>query len=159
MKKLYKDSYPILLTSIFEKEGGVCDFCVKVKIGRSTFYEWLHAYPEFAQAYEAAQEIQEQWLTRDGVEGMRQGQISASVWAVLMRNKCGYTDYRKVRMDFSGCKTPDEKLQMIDNAISQGKLTTAEYKNIAEAIKTAAQIHEATELVKQVEELKALVNK
>lgn len=144
---VYKPEYPELFIKICKEGGSICDFCVVAEIARSTFYEWLEAHEEFKQAYNIGREITEQWLTRTGIEGMR-GELNdfnATAWSMLMRNKCGMTADRKVAIDFTGCKTANEKMAVLDARVREGRLTTAEAKHWAEYIAASVKIDENTD--------------
>lgn len=157
---LYKDTYPALFVDICKKGGSICDFCVKVKIHRATFYEWVSAHPQFKEAFHAGKEFTEQNMLKIGMDGMKgkYEKFNATVWSILMRNKCGYVEHRKVAIDFTGCKTADEKMDVLNERVREGRLTPKEAKDYADYIMASAAIHEKTELVKQVEELKRALN-
>lgn len=155
----YKESYPELFIKICKKKGSICDFCVEIGIGRATFYEWVDKYPDFKKAFHIGKELTEQWLTQEGINGMKADKFNATVWSILMRNKCSYVEHRKVGIDFSSCKTPDEKMALLDQRVSEGRLTPKEAKDYADYIKASAEIHEKTEITKQVDELMQLAAK
>lgn len=155
----YKENYPELFIKICKNKGSICDFCVEVGIGRATFYNWVDEHPEFKLAFNIGKELTEQWLTQVGVDGIKAEKFNSTVWSILMRNKCSYVEHRKVGIDFSSCKTPDEKMALLDQRISEGRLTPKEAKDLADYIKASAEIHEKTEITKQVEELMQLAGK
>ena len=155
----YKDTYPAKFIEICQNKGSICDFCAEIMIGRATFYEWIEKYPEFKQAWIIGKELTERWLTKEGIDGMKADKFNATVWSILMRNKCSYVEHRKVGIDFSGCNTPDEKMKLLDQRVSEGRLTPKEAKDMADYIKVSAEIHEKTEIFKQVDELMRLAGK
>jgi len=160
MQSKYKSEYPELLIKTFEGMGDICHFCVKVKIGRATFYEWLKAHPEFAEAYSKCQEIQEVLLMDAGIKGMQYGSdFNYSAWQLFMRNKCGYTAERRVKLNLRACKTADEKVKVVEDEVSDGKFTASEARALTEMVNTSASIHEKTEVAKDVEELKATITR
>lgn len=155
----YQENYPELYIEICKKQGSICDFCVAVGIGRRTFYDWCDAYPEFADAHKLGKEITEQWLTRAGIDGMHAERFNGTVWSILMRNKCGYAEHRKVKIDFTGCTTTADKMALLDKRVSQGRLTPREAKDWIEYIKTNAEVNEKTELAQKVDTLMELAGK
>lgn len=155
----YKDTFPDLYVEICRNKGSICDFCVTVSIGRATFYEWVNKYPEFEKAFVLGKELTEQWLTQEGIDGMKAEKFNATVWSILMRNKCSYVEHRKVAIDFTGCKTADEKMAVLNERVAQGRLTPKEAKDFADYIKASAEIHEKTEVTKQVDELMKMAGK
>jgi hypothetical protein len=151
----YKKEYCELLTDLFSKGDSVCHFCVAAGIGRQTFYDWLEAHEEFAQAYTLAKEMAEMHLTDLGKAGAH-GEIdgfNVTAWSILMRNKCNYTEHRKVKLDFSSCKSAQEKYAVLDEAISAGSLTPAEARSYSDYIANAIKVEENTELKRRLEAL------
>ena len=156
MNYKYDKKYPALLIKIFESGGGVCNFCVKVKIGRQTFYDWINANPEFAEAYQYAKEIQEALLVQAGQEGMLENpNFNAKIWEIFMRNKCGYTDTRKLKADLTKSKDYNEQLAVVRGDIAKGKLTANEAKALIDVVATGAKIHEVTVLEERISALES----
>lgn len=149
----YLPEYPELFIKICEGGGSICDFCAKIRIARSTFYEWRAAHPEFDQACVIGQEITESLLVQEGREGMRGAGFNATVWSILLRNKCNYTEHRKVAINFAGCKTADERLARLDEMVALGKLTVTEAKHMSDYVASVVKINEATEGKKMLEEI------
>ena len=157
----YKKTYPDLFIKLCKEGKGIADFCIKADIVRSTFYEWVDTFPEFREAFHKGKNHTESILTEMGMQGVVgvHEKFNATAWSILMRNKCSYVEHRKVAIDFTGCKTADEKMQVLNERVAQGRLTPKEAKDYADYIKASAEIHEKTELVREVEELKELVKK
>ena len=87
------------------------------------------------------------WLTQTGIDGMK-GNLAgfnSTAWSMLMRNKCGMTPERKVAIDFTGCKTANEKIALLDKRVAEGRLTTKEAKDFADYIAASIKIDENTE--------------
>jgi hypothetical protein len=144
----YKKTYPALYVKICKEGGSICDFCCEVNVVRSTFYEWVDAHEEFREAFHLGKEYTEAWLTKTGVSGMKGellGTFNSTAWSILMRNKCGYSEHRRVAVDFSGCKTSNDKMAVVDRMVSQGKLTTKEAKDFADYIAAGVKVDENTE--------------
>lgn len=143
----YRQKYPELFVKICKEGGSICDFCIEVQIVRSTFYEWVGKYPEFKEAFNLGKEYTESWLTKTGIEGMK-GELegfSATAWSMLMRNKCSMTAERKVAIDFTGCKTHNDRMAVLNEHVAQGRLTTKEAKDYADYLAAAARLDEATD--------------
>jgi|SRR6185312_8299888 len=153
----YKKTYPALYVSICKDGGSICNFCSQVNIARSTFYRWVDSHPEFNDAFHRGKEHTEAWFTEMGIRGMKGEfeKFNATVWSMLMRNKCGYTEHRKVAIDFTQCRTSDEKMALVDTHVASGKLTSKEAKDYADYIAVSAAIHEKTEVAQRVEALEA----
>jgi hypothetical protein len=144
---VYKPEYPELFIKICKEGGSICNFCCEVEIGRTTFYAWLAEHEEFKAAYNIGREFTEAWLTKTGVEGMK-GNLdgfNATAWSMLMRNKCGMTADRKIAIDFTGCKTANEKTAVLNERIAQGRLTAKEIKDLSDYIASSVKIDENTE--------------
>lgn len=154
----YKPEYPELLLQMAQDGKSLCHFCARVMIARATFYTWLDTHAEFLAAYNIAKEITESWLTDEGVQGMKGGEFNVTAWSILMRNKCGYVEHRKVGIDFTSCKSAAEKIAVLDKRVAEGRLTPAEAKNFSDYIATAVKIEENTELRNRLEKLEAEVS-
>jgi hypothetical protein len=153
----YKKEYCKLLIDLFKKGKSVCHFCAKLEIGRQTFYDWLETQKEFAEAYDRAKEANEAWFTDLGVSGAS-GEIDGfnqTAWSILMRNKHNYTEHRKIKIDFTNCKTATEMQKALNEQSAKCKLTAAELKNLSEYINNCMKIEENTELRKRIEELES----
>lgn len=144
------------------KEGlPVAGFCAANNITRATFYNWINTHEEFRQAYNMGVEHAELWLTKQGILGMIGGikDFNATVWSMLMRNRCKLSEHRTVALDFASCSTSMDKVKLLDREISAGTLTTQEARNFAEYIKACADVNEKTEVAKRVDELMKLAGK
>lgn len=159
-RKYDPKKHPEQLIAIFTKGGDVADFCAPNDISRRAFQNWLQEYPEFEEAYQVAKMKAELWLNEKGRKGMTQGKdFNATVWSILMRNRCRISEHRTVPIDFASCKTSNQKVELLDREIAAGTLTTAEAKHLAEYIKACAEVNEKTEVAKQVDELMKLAGK
>lgn len=157
---LYKETHPELLISIFKDKGDIADFCCKLMITRTTFYEWIDVHPEFAEAYKVAKEFTNQWLTHAGIYGMSMGKdFNATVWSMLMRNRCDFTEHRKIPIDLTQCKTSDEEMKMVKRKMAKGELTASEAKAMADIVSIGAQVHEKTEVEQRLAAIEQQVTK
>ena len=155
-----KNAHPLQLIELFEKGKGACDFCAVNNISKPTFYNWLEAHPEFNEAYLIAQQKGEAWLTDQGLRGMWAGQgFNATVFSIMMRNRCDMPEHRRVRLHFKGCKTSMERVKVLEEKIASGEFSAVEINHLASYIKSVAEINEKTEIAKQVEELMKMAGK
>ena len=150
---VYKATYPDFFVKICKDGGSICDFCCKVEIARSTFYEWVGAHEEFRDAFHLGKEYTEAWLTREGIDGMKADKFNSTVWSILMRNKCNYVEHRKVALDFTKCKDANEMSAVLNKRVSEGRLTPAEAKQYSDYIANLVKIDENTELKARVKKL------
>ena len=156
----YKPQYAQLFVDICKEGEGICDFCIKVDIVRATFYTWVDTHPEFREAFHKGKEYTESILTRAGFDGMLNSKnFDSKVWSILMKNKCSYVNERKVAIDFTGCKTADEKMAILNERVAEGRLTPKEAKDYADYIALSATIHEKTEVEQRLTAIEAQVTK
>lgn len=154
-----KEKHPQLLIELFTDGKDVADFCAELNLGKTTFFTWLKVHPELADAYEIAKMKAEKWLSEKGRIGMGADHFQFNVWSLLMRNRCKATEHRTVPIDFSKCKSSDDKVKILEKELADGNLTPMEAKCFADVIKLGAEVHEKTEIVKQVDELMELAGK
>jgi len=90
--------YPELcdeLPHMFKDGESLAEVCAyRLGVTQKTFLEWVHKYPEFAEAYDAARTISEAWWTKCGramTLGKLPGAIPAS-WIFNMKNRFGWRD-------------------------------------------------------------------
>ena len=62
---LYRESYCDDLIKQAKKGESVVQFCASKLIARKTFYVWIHAHPEFAEAEAVAQDLREAFWERE----------------------------------------------------------------------------------------------
>lgn len=153
------DKHPDLLIKIFEEGGDVCNFASRLNLSERTFFNWVKVHPELHDAYEIAKAKAKVYLTAVGLANMESKEFQFNVWSLLMRNRCKTTEHRSVEIDFTKCKTPDAKLKILEKAIACGEFTPIEAKYIADIIKVSAEVHEKTEIARQVDELMKLAGK
>ena len=155
----YRDNYPELLLSIFKNKGDIADFCCEVMVTRDTFYYWLDKFPEFAEAYKMAKEFATSWLTKAGIEGMTAEKFNATTWSILMRNKCGYTEHRKIQSPLNKGANADEKIAIIENQVAAGELTAGEAQQLVAIVTAGVNVHAVTVIDERLKALEDTVNK
>lgn len=153
----YKPEYAQRLVDMAEEGKFICHFCGEIKIARSTFYEWINNYSEFAAAYAIAKNLNESYLVDmgiSGIQGLQPGaSFNATAWSIIMRNKCNYAEHRKIKIDFASCKSTAEKVALLDKHVSEGRVSTTEAKHLSEYIASCVKIDENTEAKKRLEEV------
>ena len=151
---------PILLT-VFARGGELVTFLNEVEICRSTFYEeWLPKFPELRRTYEVAKQLaHDYWcalkpLDLSSIEGQN---FNLKLWTVIMRNRFGYTDSRKIKLPgLKNATTMNDKINCLISYIGDGGLTAHEAQQLSNVVLTAVKVNEATVLE---DRLKALEDK
>lgn len=69
-------------------------FARKIGVHRNTLKNWCNEYPEFAEAYETAKDLQREFLVDIGLSGA----TSASFAIFTMKNVCGWRDERDLKL-------------------------------------------------------------
>lgn len=155
----YKPEYCELLLELTAQGKSVCHFCMHLKIARSTFYDWVECHIEFREAFDISREISEAYLTdigMAGMVGMQEGEsFNATIWSMLMRNKCGYVEHRRVAINFTKCNTALEKQKELDKQIALGGLTPSEIKHFSDYVMACLKAEENEELRARLEKLEA----
>jgi hypothetical protein len=144
-----------MLLQVFEEGYHVAHFCNMAEISEMTFYHWLDHYPEFKSAYTLAKVMSRSYYEAVGTKGIHDEHFNSKVWEIVMRNKHGYTDKRKLSIDkIAEAKTALEQFKCIIRDVEQGKLTADEAATLTNIVSSGINILEKTELAKDVEMLK-----
>ena len=69
-------------------------FARKIGVHRNTLKNWCDEYPEFAEAYDTAKDLQREFLVDIGLSGA----TSASFAIFTMKNVCGWRDERDLKL-------------------------------------------------------------
>lgn len=69
-------------------------FAAEIKVSRSTLYEWVKKYAEFAEAKEVADVLCEQYWEKKGMKP-RAKDFHFGVYKMMMTNKFGYSEKPK----------------------------------------------------------------
>lgn len=152
--KFDPDIHIPMLMEHFAEGRDVMSFCAKAEMCRDNFYEWVDNYPEFAKAYDQAKDLAFHWFEEQGRIGMVTPGFNQNLWALMMKNRFGYTTERKIRIKkIKDANTPMEQFNVIKEEVSQGNLTATETTNMANFVATGANILEKTEVVKRLESI------
>lgn len=136
----------------------------KWNITRETIYEWERVHPEFAEAVEKYEEKLKAWIhkkIRDGL--MDNGTIRLNghalntyLWLVLRESVNSiHSANIKLPPQFSDPKISlDDKQRIIDEALSNKKITGAQYEILLKSLQAQADRKEAIEIKRLLAEAK-----
>ena len=154
-----KEHIPLLL-DIFSQGRDIAAFCVASEISRVCFHSWVKKYKDFTAAYESAKEMACDHFERLGEERLGDPGFNLGLWSLMMRNRFGYTNERKVKLaKMRAAKSAMEQFNVIKDEVSDGTLTASEVTHMGNFVATGAKIDEFTVMKKEVEELKDIVLK
>ncbi len=152
-----EDYHCCLLIKIFIDGQGVAAFCGWNGMGERCFHEWVERYPAFAETYQSAKSLSKLWYERKAQQGLDDPSFNNTLWSMLMRNKFGYTEHRKIKIKgIDKASSFNEQIKCITEHIAKGMLTAAEVNQMASFVLASAKVDESTELKKDVEMLKGL---
>jgi hypothetical protein len=149
-----------MLLQIFEQGHHIAHFCKEAEISETTFFNWVDIYPEFKAAYRVAKDICKTHYEDIAIQGLTDSNFNTTLWTVLMRNKFGYTDKRKIKIN-NLAKSDDmlEAFKTILAEIQSGKLTTDEANHLVGMLAVGVKISENTSMAKDIELLKEAILK
>lgn len=123
----YKKAYCSQLIDFMEKGYSLEAFAGKISVGRQTLYDWLKAYPEFAEAYKIAKAKCQITWEEIGLNGAKGGDFSAPAWIFNMKNRFMWRDKQeidhtqtgelKLKIDFSGLS--DKQFKELGDALDR----------------------------------------
>ncbi len=159
----YKPTMPAELIEMFSRGKEKCHFCAKHNISLTAFDNWVKEKPEFAEAYEIGKVKAESFLRDIAdsqlIEHHEGSKLNTKLWSMLMRNRFGMTEHRKLKMlGIDKAKSAVAQMKIVLAELSKGNLTGSEAHEVARLIETGIKVFEATELEKRVAEIE-LANK
>ena len=116
-----------VIEDVMQEGKGVADVCAALHISLDTFYRWIRLYPEMNETYGAAKARQKAHLEDIGYRAMfgefdAEGKkFNASIYALIMRNKCDYdkNDNAKVTFNIENQQINNMSSQDIDTKINE----------------------------------------
>ena len=146
---------PLLLSS-FKLGKDIAAFCDEADINRDTFFVWIKNFHDFSRAYSRARELSRAWFENVGQTGITNPlEFNAVAWSMQMRNRFGYTDKRKVKIDkFDELQSHLSRVNLIYKELSRGEITVDEARTLMDIIMSSVHIEEATTLKSDMEWMK-----
>ena len=130
--KYDKEKHIGLLFDIFSKGEGVTAFLDEAAVSKRTFYDWLKAHKEFAQAYEGAlNRSQRQWEAYP----LNIPNLNIPYWSIIMRNRFGFG---KSRFKIADKKNAKEMMQTAKEHLDEDMITVNDYTAIVNSAKVQA---------------------
>ena len=125
----YPSDLPDKLPDLMAEGATLVEVCAELRVPKQTFYDWLHAHPDLAQAYELGKTLAEAFDTkryRTWMMKLAPGNASGIIF--YMKNRYGWSETPPAQ------KAPDEIAQAIREAIREADEATC-------AIPTNASLH------------------
>ena len=123
-----------LLFELFSAGENVAAFLAEAAVSRQTFYNWIKAHKEFAEAYEGAVNIcQRAWekYPQDNPD------FNIPYWAAMMRNRFSYG---KSRVRKAKDNTPLARIEAVWTDLEEGNISGPEATQFMSVVKTQADI-------------------
>ncbi len=162
----FKFEYEDLIVEMFSKGKSLADFCVEVKCGRRTVFDWIERYPNFAKKYEYARECAKAYRDNFAVKNMyitygEEG-TNFDVKSYLMLTKQRFSDMNRETPNiklFNRKKNPDlfDAMQRLAEATAKEEITTEQSKAIAAIIHAASGIKEKEVMFGKLDEVEKLI--
>ena len=149
-----------MLLDKFSVGEDISSFCADAEINKATFHRWVEEFKEFALAYDDAKDLAQTWLEQIGRNGLHNRDFNAAHWSVIMRNRCGYTATRKIKINgFDKAKTHNERVGIIHKGMAEGLYASDEIKALTGVISDGAKIDEITAQAADIEMIKETIAK
>ena len=154
--KKYDESFCSKLVELRSQGLDISAVCVELNISRETYYNWQDEYPEFKAAVVKGTEACKRWWFECARNNMTNKHFNDRQWSNMVRLMFEMPEKgRKVSLpELRDCTTVEEKQQVIEAAISDGRLTDSEAANVLKIIECSIKAQEHDRLVKEIEELK-----
>jgi hypothetical protein len=120
---LYKPEYCQLIVDHMKEGNSVTSFAALVGVVKDTIYEWFKRYPEFADAFKKAKELEELWYEKAGKASMvgKIPNFNSAVYIFHMKNKFGWRD-RPDDIKITHVLEEQKQLDKIDPNVIEGIL-------------------------------------
>lgn len=154
----YKPELCDILIQMLSEGDSRARFCDKQDISYKTFDLWLAKYPEFQAAYEIGIPKAEYWWEKISKKHLTYNtdsdRLDHIVWSMNMRNRFGWTEHRKVKVEgVADSADFNAQYQKIIAMLAAKELTVAEAQQLAKVIETGVNVYKTTELEKRVTEI------
>lgn len=148
-----------LIIKIMDREGTMAAFCVQAGISDTTFYRWLHKHELFHECYRIACMVARDNWEKEGQESKFDEEFNLEVWKIQGAARYGVGRTNRVRLHIDARTTPYEQYQQLVNQASMGDFSAAEFKQLVEGINIGLRAYEVIELQKEIDQMKADLNK
>lgn len=162
----YKIEYDDLIVEIFSKGKSLADFCVEVKCGRRTVFEWIDRYPNFAKQYDYARECAKAFRDNFAQENMwisygEEG-TNFDVKSYISLTKSRFIDMNRESPNvklFNKKKNPDlfDAMQRLADATAKEEISIEQSKAIAAIIHAASGIKEKELMSIKLDEIERML--
>lgn len=128
--KYDKEKHIGLLFDVFNKGEGVAAFLDEAVVSKQTFYDWLKAHKEFAEAYEGAiNRSHRKWEAYP----LKNPNFNFPYWSIIMRNRFGYG---KPKVRIIKDATPIARMNAIWEGLEEGELSAQEATQLGSLVTT-----------------------
>lgn len=134
--------------------GDISFFCSKCGISNQTFFQWTYKYPEFNEAYGiATMKAKSEWL-RQAVLNKDDPEWDRKFWEHIGKSRFGMGKSSKIFLALDPHGSPTDHYKQILAQGAEGAFSSAELKQLMEAINIGLRAHEIIELQKEIEQMK-----
>jgi hypothetical protein len=151
----------LINTMLDKNKGTVSSFCVEAMIADVTFYAWVREHELFGNLYyftrQIARELWEEEGRRIRSDSFPIGTIDYSFeyWKLIGWSRFGVSKNSKLKINLTPHANPAQHYNEILKQAAEGDFTSAEFKQVMEAINVGLNVHQVFELQKQIDDLKS----
>ena len=144
-----------------ENKGTVGSFCVKAFIGETTFNRWVKEHELFREIYSYSKMIaRELWEEQGRILKNREypmGIVDYSFehWKMIGWQRFGVSRTSRLKLNLKSEDSPLEHYKQIIMQANEGDFTASEFKQLMESVNVGLNVHNSSELQKQIDELKS----
>ena len=142
------------------EKGRISSFCVEAMISDRTFDKWVNRHDNFRSIYYfskmIAREIWEDEGRKIRDEDYPMGTINYKFehWKMIGWSRFGISRNSKVKLNLDPTETPAQHYACLLKQASEGEFTSAEFKQLMEAINVGINVFHTFALQKEIDELK-----
>lgn len=126
----------------------------RLKISETTFYQWMHDYPEFKAAYEYGKGIRQGHHESQAVTNMHNPDFNVNLWKAIGKRYYGYAEYRNIRLPgLKKAKTYKEKAELTVAAMEEGEICPNEALIVSQVLSNLSATEVATDISERLTKL------
>lgn len=163
-RKSYNEDYHcdlLVKTMLDPEKGTMFAFLLEAFITETTFYNWIRTYEAFEDVYSFCKIYtrhmweQEGRKIKDKIMPIGQTSFAFEHWKMVGWSRFGISKNSRIKLNLDPNGTPDKHYSQLLKQASQGDFTAAEIKQLMEAVNVGLNTHQAFELQREIDELKA----
>jgi len=154
-----EDTHCTMVLKTIGDGGTISTFCSEAVIGDTTFWDWNRKYDIFNECYRVAYMYGKEKWRLDGELNKDNEEFNFEYWKLIGLERYGLGRNPKIRMGIEAAANPYEQYKQLVKLANEGEFTSAEIKQMMEAINVGIKAHDSYKLQEQINEMQLNIAK